>query len=400
MTQIVNTNRIEVVDALRGFAIMAIMLLHNLEHFDFYFFPEHLPPVIKALDGYVWSTIFFLFAGKAYAIFALLFGFSFFIMDNNQRIKGYDFRGRFMWRMLILIGFGLINSIIFEGDILTFYAVLSFSLILVSRLNTRTVFIIAAFLLIQPFEWIKFFWYLSHPGAIPSPNLSDHYFGQAFPYLSGSSFWELAKGNFINGRIAVFFWSWEVGRFFQAPGLFMLGMLLGRHSLFIANSDTLRFWKRILIIAIIAAIPFFLLKNAIYHLISEQSLLPSLSLICISIYNLAFTFILISSFILAYQTTVVHKILSKLNNFGKMSLTNYLIQSLMGSLIYYGFALGMYQYTGATYCLIIGIVLFVFQLIFCNWWMKHHQQGPLEYLWHKATWIGRHQNQNTKKGHL
>ena len=72
-----------------------------------------------------------------------------------------------------------------------------------------------------------------------------------------------------------------------------------------------------------------------------------------------------------------------------MSLTNYLVQSVMGALIYYGFALGMYQYTGATFSLLIGIALFVLQLYFCKWWLSHHQQGPLEYIWHKATWVGR-----------
>ena len=72
--------RLNVVDALRGFAIMAIMLLHNIEHFDFYFFPEYLPSWLKAIDKGIWDTMFFLFGGKAYAIFALLFGLTFYIM--------------------------------------------------------------------------------------------------------------------------------------------------------------------------------------------------------------------------------------------------------------------------------------------------------------------------------
>ena len=66
--------RIEVVDALRGFAVMAIILLHNIEHFNLYNFPEATTDFMKALDKGVWDTLFFLFSGKAYAIFALLFG--------------------------------------------------------------------------------------------------------------------------------------------------------------------------------------------------------------------------------------------------------------------------------------------------------------------------------------
>lgn len=83
--------RIEVVDALRGFAVMAIILLHNIEHFNLYNFPEATTDFMKALDKGVWDTLFFLFSGKAYAIFALLFGFSFFIQFDNQARKGKDF---------------------------------------------------------------------------------------------------------------------------------------------------------------------------------------------------------------------------------------------------------------------------------------------------------------------
>lgn len=46
------------------------------------------------------------------------------------------------------------------------------------------------------------------------------------------------------------------------------------------------------------------------------------------------------------------------------------------------------SFTGATHCLIIGICLAILQGIFSTWWLHVHKQGPLESLWHKATWIG------------
>ena len=64
--------RILAVDALRGFAVMCIMLLHNIEHFNFYSFPETSNATLNALDSTLWDMLFFTFAGKAYAIFALL----------------------------------------------------------------------------------------------------------------------------------------------------------------------------------------------------------------------------------------------------------------------------------------------------------------------------------------
>lgn len=118
--------RFQVVDALRGFAIVSIMLLHNIEHFDFYFKPEGLPPWMANLDRGIWDTLFFLFGGKSYAIFALLFGVTFFIQFNDQQDKGCDLRGRFSWRLLLLFGVGMINSAFYPGDILTGYAAVGF----------------------------------------------------------------------------------------------------------------------------------------------------------------------------------------------------------------------------------------------------------------------------------
>ena len=81
--------RIEVVDALRGFAVLAIILVHNLEHFIFPVYPDAAsqPKWLNILNEGVFSVTFSLFAGKAYAIFALLFGFTFYIQYTNQQKK-------------------------------------------------------------------------------------------------------------------------------------------------------------------------------------------------------------------------------------------------------------------------------------------------------------------------
>jgi uncharacterized protein len=66
-------NRIEVVDALRGFAILGIMLLHSIEHFNFYVFssPDGQPSWLTTMDQMVWDSFFFIFGGKGYAIFSV-----------------------------------------------------------------------------------------------------------------------------------------------------------------------------------------------------------------------------------------------------------------------------------------------------------------------------------------
>jgi len=384
-----NSSRLHAVDALRGFAIVSIMLLHNLEHFDFYYAPANLPAWMVSLDKGIWDTLFFLFSGKSYAIFALLFGLTFFIQSNNQEKKGKDFRGRFAWRLVLLLLFGIINSAFYQGDILTIYAIIGFVLIPVARVGNKTVLWIAILLMLQPWEWVNVISGIVNPAAsLPNPK-SWAYFGKMGEYVTGSSFLNTLAGNLTNGKPAVLYWTWENGRVFQTASLFMLGMLAGRKSLFAYGPETKKFWIRTLIVASAAFIPLFIVKTGIPAWISSLAINRPLSTIVSSWSNLAFMLVLVSGFFLLFNSEKLHRALNIFSSFGRMSMSNYIIQSMLGSCIYYGFGLGLYKYTGATYSLLIGIVLATLQGLFSSWWFCHFNKGPLETIWHKATWIGR-----------
>jgi uncharacterized protein len=199
---------------------------------------------------------------------------------------------------------------------------------------------------------------------------------------------DVIKGNLTNGKKGVLYWTWENGRVLQTVALFMFGMLLGRENKFQSGKQNLTFWLRILIGAGLAFGIFYTLKENMSALGLRESLAGILKLIVGTYSNFAFMLVLVSVFVLLYQTTVGQKILEKLTPLGRMSLSNYIMQSIIGAFIYYGIGLGFYEYTGATYCLLIGIMFLFLQLLFCRWWLKSHKQGPLEGLWHKATWIG------------
>lgn len=383
-----NANRIDVVDALRGFAIMSILLLHNLEHFDFVNSPENIPAWRMLVDAKIWAFFDFMVAGKSYAIFALLFGFTFWLMDQKQKDQGKDFRMRFLWRMFLLLGFGLINSLFYEGDILSMYALLGFTLVLVARLSDKTVFIIALVLLLQPLMWVDVFQQLLHPeNKVPDP-ASWFYFGRQYPYLSGSSFIDAIVGNITNGKMAVYLWSWEKGRFLQAPALFMLGMLMGRRGYFVSSPESLRFWKKLLLFSAFFMIVFLFLKSNMRAIFPDRDLRELFWRIHYSWSNLSMMFVLVSAIVLLYQTVWFKRLISGLLPFGRMSLTSYMMQSIIGAFVYYGFGLGLYKITDAFWCLLLGLVLFLFQAAFCKWWLSHHRQGPLEALWHRWTWQG------------
>ena len=382
------TERIQVVDALRGFAIAAILLLHNLEHFDFWYQPEGLPTWLVSLDKGIWDTMFFLFSGKAYGIFAVLFGLTFYIMQANQAKKGKDFRLRFAWRLILLLGFGIINSAFYQGDILTIYALLGFTLIPVARLSNKAVLIIVCFLIFQPWEWGKFLLALSHPAQDLADPASWVYFGKMNEYITGNSFIQTVIGNLTNGKAGVYLWTWEAGRVFQTPGLFMVGMLLGRTGKFLPSPENKSFWTNMLLFSSVAFVPLYLLSLGLTpENIPNEAMLRPLSLIIKSWSNITFMFVLIAGFVLLFQHKGVQSVLNVFSVLGKMSLSNYIIQSMLGATIYYGFGLGLYRLTGASVSLIIGLALLILQWYFCRYWMRTHRYGPLEGIWHKLTWI-------------
>jgi len=379
--------RLHVVDALRGFAIVAIMLLHNLEHFDLYFLPPGLPGWMIGLDKIIWDSLFFLSAGKAYAIFALLFGLTFFIQSDNQAKKGKDFRTVFAWRLLLLFIFGMINSAFFQGDILTIYAALGFFLIPVAKLNDKVVFAIAIFLFLQPLELMHLV------EAIQKPEMKIHdpkswmYFGKMNEYIKNDSIINTMTGNLTNGKMAIMNWSFENGRFLHILSLFLFGMLAGRRKIFVSTANSKKNWGKALIISSLVFIPLFLVQKNSSALLHNELVLRSFTTIVKSWSNLAFMMVLVSAFVFLFQTKTFRRMLNVFSPIGRMSLSNYIAQSIIGSFVYYGFGLGLYKYTGATYSLLIGISLAVLLGYACSWWAKRHKHGPLEGIWHKATWM-------------
>ena len=105
--------------------------------------------------------------------------------------------------------------------------------------------------------------------------------------------------------------------------------------------------------------------------------------------KLSMTFVLVSSFMLLTNRGVAKNQISKLAIYGRMSLTNYITQSIIGLLIFYPFGLYLSCYLGYTASVIIAILIFFLQLNLCKWWMKTHKQGPFENMWRRWTWINK-----------
>ncbi|MDE6196235.1 MAG: DUF418 domain-containing protein [Muribaculaceae bacterium] len=378
--------RVDAADVLRGFAVMAIILLHSIEHFNFYSFPDTAGQSqwLNFTDKAIWDGLFFLFGGKAYAIFALLFGFSFFIQHDNQRMRGKDFRARFCWRLFLLFVIGNINACFFTGEVLVLYSLVGFVLVLTCRLPDRPLLWLAAVCMLQP----VCLWQIANAVADPSYEIahinSAPFWRATMQAQSSGTFMEMLRVNIWEGQLASLAWAWENGRVFQTAGLFILGMLIGRNGWF--RREYLDRWSRVLALSLVCFFPLYGLNGMLRDYISNPNILEPLGILVSSLMKLCFMFMLVSGILFGYyRAGRLSRILGALIPYGKLSMTNYVTQGIIGSFLFYHW--GLFLRMGITASVFVGVAIFVVQYMLCRFWVGRHKHGPLEYLWKKATWI-------------
>lgn len=367
-TKGLKNGRIEVADALRGLAVIGIILYHSVEHFNVFG-----PPATYALacDRTVFKVLNILLSGKMYGIFAVLFGLSFFIMRDNQEQKGNDFSLRFAWRMVLLFVLGAINTCLYDGDILTTYALLGFLMIPAGYLSTPVLAVITGFLLIQPTEI-----YSALTGWTPDVSWVNGNYGLMGDAHINGSFIDGVVANARYGFVTTMGWFILVGRLTQTLGLFYLGIIFGRLRFFYDEGNNLRTWTIIL-----AASAVLVFAGSFVDFGSWSKVLKPM-------HNLCILMLIMSAFVLLwYKVAGIMKALSKICFFGRMSLTNYLLQSVLGSTLFYGFGLSLCTKLGTTWSALVGVLIIAIQFTLLYFWSLKHQRGPLETIWRKLTWI-------------
>ena len=369
VTRNLPNTRIDVADALRGIAVAGMALLHASDHFDIYT-NEAIAHTLPC-DDQVFSVLTWLMSGKMYGIFAMLFGLSFFIMNDNQMQKQRPFVGRFVWRMCLLFAFGLVNVAFYDGDVLMLYALYGLLLIPVSFLPSKAVWCIIGLLAIQP---VELFCLLSNT-TIDHTRLFDLYYSTMALHEHGT-FLENVVNNLRYGFELNFRYNIYSGRLTQLFCLFVLGMQLGRQRLFYDEGKNLKIWH------------FILAVSSIMTIILSIVDFGGMALWLTPIYHLFIFMVIVSAMVSAwYDFAGVRRMLRQFSFLGRMSLTNYLAQSVIGCFIFYGYGLAFYRLLGTTYSVLIGMAMVVGQYLFSRYWLKTHTRGPLEALWRKLMWI-------------
>ena len=379
------SERLDVVDALRG-AALAGVLLANLGPLSLY---ELLTDAQKqalptaAFDRVAVALMHLLVDGKAITVFSLLFGVGFALqLERGERQDGERTR-IFLRRIAVLLAIGLVHAyFVWWGDILVWYAVVGALLVLVRRAPDRVVLAAAVVLALGPtlvFAHVRAF--------LAPPPQADVYAAGIAAFTTGGyvdivrqnavlvdwsrrSNWALV--GFVGGRFLLGYWAGRRG-LLKDPGahrvlltrIFWVSLALGiALSLLEAGREM-----------VTAGVPFFAAGPG--NLLLRMALRATTLTVGVA-YAVGF--------ILVFQHPRVRAWLQVLAPFGRMALTNYLAQSVLGIALFYGIGLGIGPRFGVAGWLAAWLVILAAQMWSSRWWLARYRYGPMEWLWRCLTY--------------
>lgn len=412
-------NRITVIDALRGFALLGVLLTHMISRFAYFTFTEaSREPLFSGMDSIVGWINTNMLTGRFVNIFAFLFGLSFFIQMDRAAAKGVDFRRRFLWRMVILYLIGVANTILFSGDILTLYALFGVIMVALYKWRNWSLMLLSLVLLCGGPRLSATF-LLNRSQSAPSTEvaLTDNGAAaeDATPKINPAewsaennparefaekmglqTFADTAKMNLVSGLFGkILFQIVWTNRGYITLALFILGLIIGRLRFF----ETVHLHPRRNLV-LLGAFAAGLVAVNLSKMLFPQDMLATLltggaqsyeSVLYMSLEDLSTVFFsatLVMAFVVLYQLPAVGRCLAVLAPYGRMGLTNYVAQSVIGVMLFAPWAFGAtFAAWSVTAIFLLGLVIYVAQIVVSAMWLKYFKYGPLEWFWRTATYM-------------
>jgi uncharacterized protein len=379
--------RLEHIDALRGFALLGILLLHAHGNFGVSLSPSNEILELSRFDNITGKLVSIFVRNKAFAVFSIIFGFSFFLQIDRSSKKGKELNLFYARRLFLLLIIGYVNAMVFLSDILTKYAIMGFILLFLYRLNQRFILILAVLLLLQIPEWLQTFQSLMDVDYQLISYRNNELWSEIAKINATGSFLQVIKMNMWQGLIELWKLNITSGRLTNILGYFLLGFLLGKSRLL----EDINKYRKVWIYMLVITIHLYLLlryANSVLPFnmeLTEASILLLQSLVY-GYMNFLVIVIIMSLFVLLYQISLFQSLFNILRPYGRMSLTSYIFQSFLGVFLFYGFGLGLYNYLGSFLSLVVGVFIFIFLLLFSNIWFIYFRFGPVEYIWRALTY--------------
>jgi uncharacterized protein len=387
-------DRAHVLDALRGFAILGI-LLANMQHFTGWTLLDPAAraalPMAEANHAAEFLIAWFI-DGKFYSIFSLLFGIGFAVLLTRAAGDGRDFRAFFRRRLSILLAIGLTHAVlIWYGDILTLYALLGFSLLWFRERSDAQLARWIAVLFALPVVQYGVMMLLAGGGGAPDPAADASQaamMAEVTATIATGSWLEVTTmnvGALVLGRYPDLIFT---GRAFKVLATFLIGLCIGRLGIWSRPEQHLPLLRRVAIAGLAVGIPLNLglarlMLTGDYYALKPLGLLQS-AVYAVGVPALALGYAAL--FVLLHQRPRWRRAMDALlAPAGRMALTNYLTHSLVTGVIFYGWGFGRYGSVGLAEGMAIAAVIFAAQLLGCRLWLRAFSYGPAEWLWRSLT---------------
>lgn len=347
--QKVKKNRITSIDALRAVTLLGIIMVHAFDGFGH----GSVAPLSGIDEWLNWFIKTFL-VSKSNTIFSLLFGVSFYLILRNPQ----NTSSKFLWRCFLLMLIGLVNKVFFTYDALLWYGIFGMMLVPVRYMKPKHIFTFFCMILICTIVLQRY--KVGH--LLFGVAEGNRYAGEGdfmdvltYPYAVQ----DYTRGIFNHGVLAPY-------------ALFVLGYWLAVKG-YVENLEKVVTARVVLICWAIYLVSFALPDSGVLKHLFRR----------INIYGASFAYATTVIY-LYYHSRGVQSVLRLLEPYGKMGLTNYSMQGIIGVCIIWQFTTGVWPYNlGGVILVFIGVYLL--QAVFSYIWLQHFRYGPMEYLWRAAT---------------
>jgi uncharacterized protein len=370
-------NRVRIIDGLRGFSLVGILLANMLifqygiwgsQEMDLYALPDYEMTVYKLVKIFV--------EGSFMPIFTFMFGFGMIKMQQSLAAKGLKQKRYLTRRFLMLIGLGLLHSyFLWEGDILGFYGMMGFFLLLFMNRKPKTLLIWGIVLLclvslmgLVPDD-------PNDPASITDPVRMEAYVVKTMTVYGTGTYEEIVHHRSSEDPLGLpedmMFALLLMTPLMSAP-MFLFGMYAAKRRWFEKPEEERTSYLRNMLIFLPAGL---LLKALHVYLPgtwwSGVGEISGGTLLAIGY---------IFAFVWFFSRGAESKWLPRFQAVGKLSLTNYLLQTVICTTIFYGYGLGWFGKIGVLAGCGLAIVIYVGQLFLSPLYLKRFRYGPVERL--------------------
>ncbi len=367
--------RTVIVDVLRGWALLGVAMMNYIDFATFQSSTDKInhSDTASTVTQFIMGTFF---AAKSWTLLSVLFGYGFAVLLNNVEKKGFNPRGFFARRMFWLLVLACINSAFFFGDILKDYALMGFVMILFYRMRGKTALITSLSLVVV----ISFVMPLT---------------GRLIPYDYQKAIDGLIPLQHSNSLLTVFTFNlkgtWLTQMIYPVYlipihlcllACMLFGLAAYRYNMFnrlpqLKKQVKRTFWISLAVTLVLTAV----------DMLSWYGHLSYIKYFNFHMMRIFSTMVFIASSVCwLYIAGKLKRFFISLAYFGKMTLTNYMMQNVISMFVFSGVGLGLYNTMHPAFYVGLAIVVYILQMFFSKWWLTHYYYGPVEWVWRQLSY--------------